>query len=110
MNQITEDVYKEQKNNKGCENNLYKIKKIIKISFIIFAVILMSFFNFANSVNASNLDTANIQSVGNCGQLLKYRGIIVETYYAQYNYDGKSYPAYCLDKTKSRSIRYKSLI
>ena len=60
----------------------------------------MSFLNFKNAIAASNLDTANIQSIGNCGELLKYKGIIVETFYAAYNYDGKFYPAYCLDKTK----------
>lgn len=101
MNQNTEDVYKELKNKKkGCENNLYKIKKGIKILLMMFVIICMSFLNFTNAVTASNLDTANIQSLGDCGQLLKYKGSIVITYYAGYTYDGITYPAYCLDKTK----------
>ena len=65
------------------------------------ALILMNFFSLINSVTASNLDTANIQSVADCGQLLKYRGSIVITYYAEYNDNGVTYPAYCLDKTKT---------
>ena len=65
------------------------------------ALILMNFFSLINSVTASNLDTANIQSVADCGQLLKYKGSIVITYYAEYNDNGVTYPAYCLDKTKT---------
>ena len=61
----------------------------------------MSFLNFTNAVIASShINTANIQSLGDCGQLLKYKGSIVITYYAGYTYDGITYPAYCLDKTK----------
>lgn len=33
--------------------------------------------------------------------MLKYKGSIVIVYYAQYIKDGVSYPAYCLDKTKT---------
>ena len=80
---------------------MYKIKKVTKILFIMLALILMNFFSLINSVTASNLDTANIQSVADCGQLLKYRGSIVITYYAEYNDNGVTYPAYCLDKTKT---------
>ena len=80
---------------------MYKIKKVAKILFIMLALILMNFFSLINSVTASNLDTANIQSVADCGQLLKYRGSIVITYYAEYNDNGVTYPAYCLDKTKT---------
>ena len=85
---------------KGCEKYLYKIKKSIKTICIILAIIILSFLNFKNAVKASDLNTANIQSIGNCGYLLKYQGIIVETFYAAYMHEGKSYPAYCLDKTK----------
>ena len=80
---------------------MYKIEKTVKIMFIIFVIICMNFLNFTNAVYASNLNTANIQSLGDCGQLLKYQGSIVITYYAAYTYDGITYPAYCLDKTKS---------
>ena len=80
---------------------MYKIKKVAKILFIMLALILMNFFSLINSVTASNLDTANIQSVADCGQLLKYKGSIVITYYAEYNDNGVTYPAYCLDKTKT---------
>ena len=80
---------------------MYKIKKVAKILFIMLALILLNFFSVINSVTASNLDTANIQSVADCGQLLKYKGSIVITYYAEYNDNGVTYPAYCLDKTKT---------
>lgn len=79
---------------------MYKIKKGLKIVLIMLAIIVMNFLNFKNSVIASNLQNANIQSLGDCGQLLKYKGSIVITYYAGYTYDGITYPAYCLDKTK----------
>ena len=85
---------------KGCENNLYKIKKGIKVVCIVFAIILLNFLNFANSVIASNLNTANVQAIGDCGSLLKYKGSIVKTTYIEYENEGKRYPAYCLDKTK----------
>ena len=80
---------------------MYKIKKGMKIAVMIFIITCMSFLNFTNAVAATNLDTANIQSLGDCGQLLKYKGSIVITYYAGYTYEGNTYPAYCLDKTKS---------
>ena len=85
---------------KGCENNLYKIKKYIKVTFIVLAIIVLNFLNFTNSVIASNLDTANVQAIGDCGSLLKYKGIIVKTTYIAYEDNGKLYPAYCMDKTK----------
>ena len=87
-----------------------KTKKVIKILLIILAIILMNCFNVINSIASTNIDTANINAVGDCGELLKYKGIVVKTFYAEYIYDGISYPAYCLDKTKSRSIRYQPII
>lgn len=80
---------------------MYKIKKFIKIIWISVAIIILSLFSFANSVIASNLNVTNIKSTGNCGYLLKYKGMIIETFYAEYIYEGKAYPAYCLDKNKS---------
>ncbi len=80
---------------------MQKIKKGIKIILMILMMTCMSFLNFTNAVIASShINTANIQSLGDCGQLLKYKGSIVITYYAGYTYDGITYPAYCLDKTK----------
>ncbi len=79
---------------------MYKLKKGAKIICIVFAITMLNFLNFTNSVIAASIDTANIQSVGNCGYLLKYKGVIVETFYAEYMNNGKAYPAYCLDKTK----------
>lgn len=53
-----------------------------------------------NSVQAVNVNSANIVSGGDCGNLLIYKGIYIKTFYAYYTKDGVNYPAYCLDKTK----------
>lgn len=79
---------------------LLKIKKIIKFLSIIISFILLNILAILNSVEAININSANIVSGGDCGSLLKYRGIVVKAYYAEYRQDGVSYPAYCLDKTK----------
>lgn len=63
----------------------------------------MNGLGFINAVYATpEIDSAYMYSVGDCGQLLKYRGAIVITDYVQYSYNGVDYPAYCLDKTKVR--------
>ena len=79
---------------------MYKIKKGAKIICIVLAIIVLNFLNFTNSVIATNIDAANVYAAGDCGSLLKYKGITVKTTYIQYENDGKVYPAYCLDKTK----------
>ena len=53
-----------------------------------------------NSVQAVDINSANIVSGGDCGNLLIYKGIYIKTYYAYYTRNGINYPAYCLDKTK----------
>lgn len=63
---------------------------------------MLNILTIFNSVNAIDINSANIISGGDCGNLLIYRGIVVKAYYAQYTKDGISYPAYCLDKTKHR--------
>lgn len=60
----------------------------------------LNYLCFRNSVNASEENIYNIYSIGECGSLLKYKGIEVKTYYAEYIKDGIAYPAYCLDKAK----------
>lgn len=97
MNRNTEDVYKEQKNNKG---GYRKIKKLRKILSIVIIFLILNVFLLINSVQAVNINSANIISGGDCGSLLTYKGVVVKAYYAQYIQDGVSYPAYCLDKTK----------
>lgn len=77
-----------------------KIKKIAKIIFTIISFLILNICTIFNTVQAINIDSANIISGGDCGSLLTYKGIPVEAYYAQYTYNGTTYPAYCLDKTK----------
>lgn len=71
---------------------------------IVLAMIIMNGLGFMNSVCATSyVDSAYLYSVGDCGQLLKYQGVVVETGYVQYSNNGVDYPAYCMDKTKVRS-------
>lgn len=53
------------------------------------------------SSQAIQLNAVNIRSGGDCGSLLTYKGIVVKAYYAYYEANGTTYPAYCLDKSKS---------
>lgn len=79
-----------------------KIKKIIKKVLIALAIIILNFLGVLNSSYASNINSANLYSTGDCGQLLKYKGVVVKVSYVEYIKDGVNYPAYCLDKTKPR--------
>ena len=74
--------------------NIVKILLVISILFIIDLLIVI------NSVRAESLNSANIYSIGDCGNLLTYKGVIVKVSYVQYTKDNVNYPAYCLDKTK----------
>ena len=74
-----------------------------KVKFVVILSAILSMFNtgiFFNSVYAENINSAYIYSTGDCGSLLIYRGITVKTSYVQYDYNGISYPVYCMDKTK----------
>ena len=75
-----------------------KIK--IKLKRILVAILIatLNVLGLINSVYATN--SANLYSVGDCGQLLTYKGSIIKVSYVQYIENGISYPAYCLDKTK----------
>lgn len=77
-----------------------KKKKTILLILCIVSLLIINFLNFINSVKAVSLGEVNIHSSGDCGSLLKYKGILVKVEYAEYIKDGISYPAYCIDKTK----------
>ena len=80
-----------------------KIKSKILISILIALVILtMNGIVLISSVKAASLiDISHIDLHygGDCGQLLKYKNVIVKTTYVEYTYKGNNYPAYCLNKT-----------
>lgn len=76
-----------------------KIKKLL----IILAIFAINGLGFMNAVYATSMDSANLYAIADCGQLLKYKGVVVKVSYVQYSYNGVDYPAYCLDKTKPRS-------
>lgn len=74
-----------------------KWKKIL----MIIAIMIMNGIGFMNAVYAApTINSANLYSIGDCGQLLKYKGTVVKTDFVQYDYQGVNYPAYCIDKTK----------
>ncbi len=79
-----------------------KIKKILVTLITIIATLLLNFLGLENSVYAAELGS-NIQlkNSGDCGALLKYKGVEVVTAYVTYNDNGKEYPAYCLNRNLS---------
>ena len=80
-----------------------KIKQttIMTITTII-TVISMNFLVLINSVKATGiqeLPQINLKYTGTCEKLLTYKGIPVKVSYVEYEYNGKYYPAYCLNKS-----------
>lgn len=84
--------------NKKINIKNWKIR-LRKISIILIALVL-NCFSFLNASCAANINSADLYSLGYCGSLLKYKGVIVKAAYVVYTKDGVNYPAYCLDKTK----------
>jgi len=80
---------------------LKNLKSVIKKILIILGVLIFNSLGFLNSVYAANINAANVHPIGDCGQLLKYRGIVVKSNYVEYVNGDEHYPAYCLDKTKA---------
>jgi len=73
-----------------------KIKQRNKIiAILLIAITLFMTFNVSF---AANLSSANLYSKGDCGNLLKYKGITVLTTMVVYSNGGVEYPAYCMDK------------
>lgn len=75
-------------------------KNIITKAMAVVSMLILSALGFINSVYATNINTANIYAVGDCGNLLTYKGIPVKVTYVEYINEGNHYPAYCMDKTK----------
>lgn len=73
-----------------------KVKQKNKIiAIILIAITLVMTFNVSF---AANLSSANLYSKGDCGNLLKYKGVTVLTTMVVYSNGGIEYPAYCMDK------------
>ena len=89
-------------------NNIIQKKKLdkekrFKYFFVLSMLVsVISTLTFMNSVYAESINSANIYVVGDCGSLLTYNSVPVKVTYVEYNHNGISYPAYCLDKTKAR--------
>lgn len=60
----------------------------------------MNGLGFMNAVYATSIESANLYSIGDCGQLLKYKGNVIKVSYVQYSYNGVDYPAYCMNPNK----------
>ena len=73
-----------------------KIKKILTV----FIVLIINTLMFMGVAYAMPVENADLYTTGDCGQLLKYKGIIVKSYYVEYNHNGVNYPAYCVNKEK----------
>lgn len=76
-------------------------QKILIVTILTIIVLLTNILTLINSVKAASLTEISqieLHARGTCAQLLKYKGVIVKTTYVEYTYNGKSYPAYCLDK------------
>ena len=74
------------------------MKKIVKIIFVVTMLLILNSLNILNCVHAASMENVRIYSAGDCGSLLKYKGITVITTYAEYQDGGVKYPAYCLNK------------
>lgn len=78
-------------------------KKIKKFFAMFVSFSLLNIITIFSTVQAVDINSANVVSGGECGNLLKYKGTVVLVHYVEYKKDGVSYPAYCMDKTKPRS-------
>ena len=78
-----------------------KNKKSIKITIKSIIIALLCIVLLKNTVKAIDtiqaVNSADLYSVGDCGQLLKYNGSIIRTTYVAYGSNGTEYPAYCLN-------------
>ena len=76
-----------------------KIIIAITLTIITFLVNIITFANCVKAASLKEISQIELHSRGYCGQLLKYKGVIVKVTYVEYIHNGKNYPAYCLDKT-----------
>ena len=73
------------------------IKILIAINLLIFNIL-----GCINSAYATvSINSARVYSIGDCGNLLTYKGTEVESNYVIYTYNGVNYPAYCMNKYKT---------
>lgn len=77
-------------------------QKVIISAMTMVSILITNFIMLTNCVKAASLtEIPQIELHSNrfCGQLLKYKGVIVKTAFVEYLYNDRTYPAYCLDKT-----------
>ena len=77
------------------------MKKTIKImSKIMIMSIIITMMNFTIIRADFPITSADLKSSGDCGQLLRRDGTVLKVTYITYTHEGKTYPAYCLDRSK----------
>ena len=86
-------------------DNLKIIKKILIALLIMFVNVLM----LTQVVYATRIESADLYTTGYCGELLKYKGIPVLVHYIEYNNNGITYPAYCVNREKDGSEEERKL-
>lgn len=72
------------------------MKKIVSIMLII--ILILSMLIVFNNSNAVNINQADLYSIGQYTDLLKYNNINIITTYVVYKTNGIEYPVYCLQK------------
>ena len=75
------------------------MKKLkLQLIVILSAILIFSNIFWSMSFASFNIESANLYSKGDCGELIKKMVQLIHTTYVVYLKDGKEYPAYCLDK------------
>lgn len=74
--------------------------KIIKKIITIFTILMINAAFFMGATYAKPVEKADLYTTGYCGELLKYKGVPVIVHYVEYNHEGITYPAYCVNKEK----------
>lgn len=89
---------KSQKDKKIVRNEIKKILKKLLIMIIIFIFNILNVINVCNA--GADFGKYNLEALIDCGELIKYNGKTVKTYYTLYNGKLFSFPVYCLNENK----------
>ena len=77
-----------------------KVKKLVKRISIIVIILILDILTVVTTCQAFPDTEIPLHYQGSCGELLKYKGEIVETNYVYYTTKANYLPTYCLDITK----------
>ena len=74
------------------------MKKTLKIISVIFLILILNFALLVNTVQAVENGQATIFPNGEFKRVIRKNGIVIKTTNAVYEINGKTYPAYCLNR------------